>query len=543
MSTTTTPTVTIPGLVSLEEHSPSYKLLLDKLRTINDLNNAASCLNYDRQVYMSPTSDGASASRGRQLATLASMSHELSISPEIGSLIEKATQDLNNLSIENANLGDAKRILELEGNDYKKRVCIPSELAARKAELEAKANSAWVKARQNNDFASFAPLLKECFDTASEIASLQLHGSEISLYSQMLDEFEMGMPAERIDTLFEEVQCALVPLIAKIRTAATATANAPSLLAPLTGRKFNINAQKEACQRIVTALGYDINRGKIDVSVHPFTMSLSSGGHDVRITSRFSEDDWYQGLMGTIHEGGHAIYEQNLPSGGNNLNIDTALSMGVHESQSLFWERHVGKTREFYTWIRPILMDAFHNSDDGKEFAYTPEELYAAVNTVDFTNLIRVDADELTYPLHVILRYGIERDVISGKIDVNGIPNRWNSDMKTFLDIHVPDDTRGCLQDIHWSFLAIGYFPTYLLGAIMAAQLAYYCEKDIPDMYDMIKVGKFDDIRGWLTRKVHVHGKRYKSLDDLLIAEVGEPLNTKYFIDYLTKKYTDLYKI
>lgn len=274
-------------------------------------------------------------------------------------------------------------------------------------------------------------------------------------------------------------------------------------------------------------------------------MSLSSGGHDVRITSRFTEDDWYQGLMGTIHEGGHAIYEQNLPSGGNNdnLSIDTALSMGVHESQSLFWERHVGKTREFYTWIRSILMDAFHNTDDGKEFAHTPEELYAAVNAVDFTNLIRVDADELTYPLHVILRYGIERDVISGKLDVNDIPNRWNSDMKTFLDIDVPDDTRGCLQDIHWSFLAIGYFPTYLLGAIMAAQLAYYCEKDIPDMYDMIKVGRFDDIRDWLTRKVHVHGKRYKSLDDLLIAEVGEPLSTKYFNDYLTKKYTDLYKI
>ena len=199
MSTTT-------KLVSLEDHSPSYKLLLDKLRTISDLNNAASCLNYDRQVYMSPTSDGASASRGRQLATLASMSHELSISPEIGDLIQKATQDLNSLSIQNANLGDAKRILELEGAEYTKRVCIPKELAARKAELEAKANSAWVKARQNNDFTSFAPLLKECFDTATEIASLQLHGSEISLYSQMLDEFEMGMPAERIDTLFEEVQ-------------------------------------------------------------------------------------------------------------------------------------------------------------------------------------------------------------------------------------------------------------------------------------------------------------------------------------------------
>ena len=348
----------------------------------------------------------------------------------------------------------------------------------------------------------------------------------------MLDEFEMGMPAERIDALFDEVQSALVPLIARIR----ASPNKPSL-GPLAGRRFPIDAQKNACRAIVTALGYDESRGRIDVSVHPFTMSLS-GGQDVRITSRFSDDDWYQGLMGTVHEGGHAMYEQNL--GESDLSIDSALSMGVHESQSLFWERHVGKSRAFYEWARPVLMEAFHGEED---FSHSAEELYAAVNAVDFDNLIRVDADELTYPLHVILRYGIERDVVAGDLDVDDIPSRWNGDMKKFLDIDVPDDSRGCLQDIHWSFLAIGYFPTYLIGAIMAAQLAHYCERDIPDKDAMIEEGKFNEIRGWLTRKVHVHGKRYKSLDELLVAEVGEPLSTKYFIDYLTKKYSDLYKI
>jgi Zn-dependent M32 family carboxypeptidase len=347
----------------------------------------------------------------------------------------------------------------------------------------------------------------------------------------MLDEFEMGMPAERIDALFDEVQSALVPLIARIR----ASSNKPSL-GPLAGRRFPVDAQKDACRTIVTALGYDESRGRIDVSVHPFTMSL--GGHDVRITSRFSDDDWYQGLMGTVHEGGHAMYEQNL--GESELSIDSALSMGVHESQSLFWERHVGKSRAFYKWARPILMDAFHGEED---FSHSAEELYAAVNAVDFDNLIRVDADELTYPLHVILRYGIERDVVAGDLDVDDIPSRWNKDMKKFLDIDVPDDSRGCLQDIHWSFLAIGYFPTYLIGAVMAAQLAHYCERDTPDKDAMIEEGKFDDIRVWLTRKVHVHGKRYKSLDELLVAEVGEPLSTKYFIDYLTNKYSDLYKI
>ena len=421
-----------------------------------------------------------------------------------------------------------------------------------------------LKARQNNDFASFAPLLKDCFDTASEIANLQRCGgvgkdanddnqhasSTISLYSQMLDEFEMGMSSERMDSLFHEVQSVLVPFIAQVRN----SSNPPSLEALSSSGKglFPIPAQQEASRTIVTALGFDNSRGRVDVSVHPFTMTLSR--HDVRITSRFNEKEWYQGLMGTIHEGGHAMYEQNLLSD-SDLSIDTPLSMGVHESQSLFWERHIGKSREFYTWAQPILKKSFHTTDykgeeeggqcqgGGGEFDYSAEELYAAVNAVDFTNLIRVDADELTYPLHVILRYNIERDVIAGKLNVDDIPARWNKDMEELLGVQVPDDTRGCLQDIHWSCLAIGYFPTYLIGAMMAAQLSHYCHQDIPNMDNMIEEGKFDEIREWLRKKVHVHGKRYKSLDDLLLAEVGEPLNTKYFIDYLTAKYSNLYKI
>lgn len=187
------------------------------------------------------------------------------------------------------------------------------------------------------------------------------------------------------------------------------------------------------------------------------------------------------------------------------------------------------------------MMKAFEK--DGETFGYSAEELYAAVNAVDFNNLIRVDADELTYPLHVILRYNIERDVVAGDLNVEDIPARWNKDMKQLLDIDVPDDTNGALQDIHWSCLAIGYFPTYLLGSMMAAQLAHFCKIDLPDMDNMVKEGKFEDIRKWLTKKVHVHGKRYKSLDELLSTEVGETLNPKYFVDYLTKKYTDLYKV
>lgn len=412
------------------------------------------------------SSDRTSAARGKQLAVLATIAHEKATDPEIGKLIEQSFKDLQHLFITdkdtekdtdtdtNTNLKTAQRILELEKKSFMKSTCIPVELAAHKASLEASAYSAWVKARENNDFASFVPALTDCFDTAKKIANLQRvsggsggssgscgSGTTIELYSQMLDEFEMGMPAERIDTLFHQVQSALVPFIAKIRS----SDNQPSLK-PLKGN-FPIDVQKEVSKKIVTAIGFDENHGRIDVSVHPFTMSLSNA--DVRITSRFSEKEWYQGLAGSVHEAGHAMYEQNLQD--SDLSLDTALSMGVHESQSLFWERHVGLSKPFYNWAQPILSEAFGKD---QEYSYSAEEIYAAVNGVDFANnLIRVEADELNYPLHVILRYNIEREVVSGKLDVKDIPVKWNQAMKEFFDVDVPDDTKGCLQDIHWSCL------------------------------------------------------------------------------------------
>ena len=463
-----TATATSPAAATLEEHSPSYKELLEKLRTITHLNHASSVLNYDRSVFMA-SSERTSAARGKQMAVLATIAHEKATDPKLGTLIDQATKDLQDLASTcadkpNKDLITAKRILELEKRSFTKSTCIPVELAAHKAALEASAYSAWVKARENNDFASFAPSLKDCFDTAKKIAELQRgDNKEIGLYSQMLDEFEMGMPAERIDTLFDEVQSALVPFIAKIRD----SKNAPSL-DPLKG-KFPIGAQKAASQQIVTAIGFDESHGRIDVSVHPFTMSLSNA--DVRITSRFSESEWYQGLAGSVHEAGHAIYEQNL--GGSDLGLDSALSMGVHESQSLFWERHVGLSKPFYEWATPILTEAFGKDT---EFEYTAEQIYSAVNGVDFdNNLIRVEADELNYPLHVILRYNIERRAVAGELDVNDIPAEWNKAMKDFFDIDVPNDTKGCLQDIHWSCLVrdLVFAPFYFCSIFYRAYLAF----------------------------------------------------------------------
>ena len=228
------------------------------------------------------------------------------------------------------------------------------------------------------------------------------------------------------------------------------------------------------------------------------------------------------------------MYEQNLKSSA--LSIDTALSMGTHESQSLFWERHVGLSKSFWKWATPLLQKEFDN------FEYTPEEIYEAVNAVT-TGLIRVEADELTYPLHVILRYRLETSVIEGDMDVNDIPRVWKEEMKNLLSVEVPSDTEGCLQDVHWSALAFGYFPTYLIGAATSAQLEYYCREAIPDMDERMEHGDFEEMKAWLKDKIHRHGKRYPSLDAMLEDQLGEKLNPKYFIDYLVEKYSDLYKL
>lgn len=513
-----TPTVAEPK--PFVETSSAYKELLQKLQQITNLKHSQAVLNYDQLVFM-PQSERASASRGAQLAALAAIIHEKSTSEKIKELLEAAEKDLPPKEEDGDGYEEERMILALAREEYEKNERIPEELEAKRAMLSSSAYSAWVKARSTNDFKQFEPVLADCFETVKETAkAMRGEDTEKSLYTTMLDEFERGMSAERIDAIFDEIESALVPLLSKV----LASENKPDTSC-LDGT-FTVEKQQELSRSIVTAMGFDEEHGRIDVSVHPFTSSFSPA--DVRITSRFSDKEWYQGLAGSIHEAGHAMYEQNLGESGTS--IDTFLSMGCHESQSLFWERHVSLSKPFWKWATPQLKEAFARDFD-------PEQVYGAVNEVK-PGLIRVTADELTYPLHVILRYKIERDVVEGKLAVADIPVEWNKSMKEMLDVTVPSDAEGCLQDVHWSGLAIGYFPTYLLGSATAAQLAYYCKKDIPDFDSKIEKGQFAEIKQWLTDKVHQHGRRYPSLDALLEDQLGEKLNPKYFINYLTEKYT-----
>jgi carboxypeptidase Taq len=309
---------------------------------------------------------------------------------------------------------------------------IPSELEARRAALSAKGYRAWMEARQANDFGMFESTLKECFDTAAETAECLRDDPSKSLYTTMLNEFERGMSAERIDELFTEIENALKPLLKDV----LASPHQPST--ECLEKDIPTEKQQQLSRQIATKLGFDDSHGRIDVSPHPFSMSLSPA--DVRITSRFNNREWYSGLAGTIHEAGHAMYEQGL--GDSGTSVDSFLSMGCHESQSLFWERHVSLSKPFWKYGSLAVKNVLGIDVE-------PDEVYAAVNKVT-PGFIRVDADELTYPLHVILRYRLERDVMEGKSSVSDIPSKWNQAMKDMLDVNVDSDANGCLQDVHW---------------------------------------------------------------------------------------------
>lgn len=524
-ATMTTTAADASTAASFADTSQAYRDLLSKLQQIKSLEQASAVLHYDQMVSMPAA---ASAARGNQKSALAALIHEKNTDPKLVQVLAQAEKDLADYG-EGPISKDESHVIKLAREEIDKKQKIPPELEAKRASLSASAYAAWVEARKNNDFSAFQPILQDCFDTARQTGEA-IRGSETSkdVYTVLLDEFEKGMPAQRIDDIFDEIQTALVPLLKKVLAS-----DSPPSNECLKG-SFDVVGQKNLSREVVTSLGFDETHGRIDVSVHPFTTSFSPA--DVRITSRFSDGEWYQGLAGSVHECGHAIYEQNV--GNSNTEVDSYLSMSTHESQSLFWERHIGLSKPFWKWATPLLKKHLTLA---QEQDWTPEQVYAAVNNVS-PGLIRVEADELTYPLHVVLRYQLEKQILKGDLDLAELPAKWNQGMKDMLGVDVPTDSDGCLQDVHWSGLAIGYFPTYLLGAATAAQLAHYCKKDIENFEGKIEAGDFAPIRAWLTDKIHRHGRRYPSLDDLLTDQIGEPLNPVYLIDYLTEKYTDLYK-
>jgi carboxypeptidase Taq len=484
---------------------------------ISHLRQAAALLDWDMQCYMPP---GAARSRSEQMGTLAEIIHGMSTSAELGRLITEAEAQLNGADRNS----DEARLVKNARRDYDDAVKIPPDLAAEISRHSALAHGTWVRARAENDFASFAPALEKTLELARRVADLL--GYESDPYDALLDIFEPGTKAAQVEAVFASLKPHLVELTRRI------------VESPAYQQEFRIegtfpsSVQDRVTQELVAALGYDFAHGRQDKAAHPFCTSFSRD--DVRITIRFDEKDLDGALYGALHEAGHALYEQGIPQEYDATPLGGASSLGFHESQSRMWENQVGRSRPFCEFALPKLQEAFPDLRN-----VTADTLYRAVNRVK-PSLIRVEADEVTYNLHVLLRFELERDMLTGRLKVADVPAAWNAKMQEYLGITPPTDSVGVLQDVHWSGGMLGYFPTYTLGTLLSAQLWHTMKQTLPDVDDQIRHGEFAPLLGWLRQNVHHYGRKYEP-DELVRLVTGEPLNAQYYVDYLKAKYGDMY--
>ncbi|MEM1115013.1 MAG: carboxypeptidase M32 [Bacteroidota bacterium] len=503
---------------------------LDALRTrlaeAADLGHAAAVLEWDQEVFMPA---GGAEARAQQVATLRRIAHERFTDDAVGALLDaaEAETDLD------------RALVRVTRRDWQRATLLPARLVADKATASGRAKEAWKAAREADRFDLFAPHLQRVLDLALEEADLvrpllqQERGASYApseadaRYDALLDTYEPGASTEAVARVFADLKVELVPLVAAI-----AERPAPDdavLRAPIPEA-----AQWAFGVHVAEAMGYSFDHGRQDRSAHPFTTSF--GITDVRITTRLDEAFWPMGLFGTIHEVGHALYEQGLAAELDRTPLADGTSLGVHESQSRLWENLVGRSAPFWEWAFPTLQaHAPHLGDVPRE------DFLRAVNKVE-PSLIRVEADELTYHLHVLLRFEIERALVAGTLAVADLPEAWNAGMRDLLGVEPPSDADGCLQDIHWSLGAIGYFPTYTLGTLMSVQLWEAMARDLGDLDALLRAGDFGPMLGWLRTHVHRWG-RARSADQILTEAVGSGLDAGPWLAYAKAKFGALYRI
>jgi carboxypeptidase Taq len=497
-----------------------YQSLLRHLGETNTLRSAVSLLHWDQETMMPPR--GAEL-RAEQLALLSSLVHRQQSDPRVGEWLEAMETDgeLKDDAAAAANLREIRR-------DYDRATRLPGSLVREMAQTFSLAMEAWKQAREASDFAAFAPWLDKVVKLNRAKAECLEAASEDQMYATLLDEFEPGAQVEQVEQIFAALRERLVPLIAAIADAPRQPDASPNSL------KLPIPLQQEFNRRIAERLGYDLAAGRLDTSTHPFCQGVGPG--DVRITTRFTEDRFADALSSTMHETGHALYEQGLPKRERwGQPLGEAASFAVHESQSRLWENMVGRSRPFWEWALPLAREVF-----GEHVAsLTVDRVYGAVNRVEPT-LIRVDADEATYNLHIMLRFDLERALLSGALSIADLPGAWNERMRRDLGVEVPDDRRGVLQDVHWSMGAIGYFPTYTLGTLYAAQFWQAIQRDLPDIEEQFRSGEFAPLLGWLRENVFAHGMRFRAAE-LCERATGEPLRHEPLVEYLEAKLKPLY--
>jgi carboxypeptidase Taq len=495
--------------------APPYKQLEQEFRRLHAFRGALSLLRWDAAVMMPR---GSADVRGEQLAALETEYHALLTAPRITRLLDRAQANAQGLADwQVANLREMRR-----QRDH--AIATPVTLISRLTKAASRAEARWLEARQQNKFEIFAPHLEEVVHLVRDKAALLGQALNLAPYDALVDEFSPGITTADIDAMFKALSRRLPSLI---REAIALQESRP--LPPLTG-KFPSGKQRALVVEIMKAIGFPFDRGRLDESEHPFTEGVPG---DIRVTTRFDLNDIFSGLLGALHETGHAMYDLGLPQDWRDQPVGRDRGMALEESQSLLIEMIVCRSRPFVRYVQPLLLKHFGVS--GPE--WDMENLYAHLTKVR-RGLIRVDADELTYPLHIMLRYELEKQLLNGELAVRDLPEAWNAGMEQRLGIKPTNDVDGCLQDIHWAVGSFGYFPSYALGAVIAAQLFESLRAGVPALDEQLALGEFSGLFGWL--RTHVHGLGAKvPIQALLKEATGKPLSATSFIRYVESKYLE----
>lgn len=492
--------------------------LKELLARVQDLNEVSGLLSWDMETYMPP---GGGLARAQQMATLSKLSHEFFVADEVGQLLE----DLRPYEQQLDSDSDEASLIRVARRRYEKEVRVPTDLVGRLAEARGRAQPVWAKAKDNADFASFLPELENTLELTIEYASI--FDEFAAPYDALLDNFEPGMTGKQVEQIFGPVRAEVDGLSAQI------AANADAVSDAIFQQPYDEKKQLAFSEDLARMIGYDFERGRQDLSAHPFTSSFAHG--DVRITTWVFPGEPMRCWAATMHEAGHAIHRQGIPQEYDRTPLTDYDSLGVGESQSRLYENMVGRSLPFWEYVLPTAQKYFPDQL-GKADALT---LYRAANKSG-PSFIRVEADEVTYGLHIILRFEIEQAMVNREVELKDLPDLWNSKMQELLGITPPSDKQGVLQDIHWSMGYMGYFPTYLLGSIFSAQLFESIRADMPDIDDQIRRGEFGNLQTWLGDKVHSHGGKY-GLTEIAPRATGRELTSVPFVDYLKAKYSELY--
>ncbi len=491
-----------------------YQQYVTAMRKIADIKYSIALLGWDQECYQ--PKKGAEF-RAQQIGTLSGMAHDLFVDDKLGEILSqlKSSNDLSELQ---------KRNVEETFKDYTREKKYPTSFVEKIAQVTSQTYQAWLKAREQNDFKVYSPMLETMIDMKREEA--EILGYENHPYNALLDLYEPGAKTDELDVLFKEVRSNLVDFVKEI-------AAKPQVRTDFLKRNYPYQPQWDFGIDMLKQMGYDFDAGRQDVSPHPFTTNFSM--QDVRVTTRVNENDFSTMLWSCIHEGGHALYEQGLLVENYGLPLGEAVSLGIHESQSRLWENLVG--RGFGYWkgnfrnLKTVFPEQLKDVSDN--------EFYKGINKVQ-PSFIRVEADELTYHFHIMVRFEIEKGLMDKSIQVKDLSEIWNARYKEYLNVDVPSANKGVLQDIHWSHGSIGYFPTYSLGSFYAVQFFNQATKEIAGLNEQIERGELLPLREWLREKIHVHGRHYTARQ-LCEHITGEPLNFKYFMQYARKKYEGIY--